>query len=68
MLTGLPPYTKGDHMAVMYQHVQGKAQRCEELNPDIPPSLAKLVGQAMEVDKTKRFASMDEMREALEAA
>jgi len=68
MLTGLPPYTKGDHMAVMYQHVQGKAQRCEEVNPDIPPALAELVGRAMAVDKTKRFSSMDEMREALAAA
>ena len=34
MLTGTPPYTKGDHMAVMYQHVQGKAKPCEEVNPD----------------------------------
>ncbi|MGI9330256.1 MAG: HEAT repeat domain-containing protein [Gammaproteobacteria bacterium] len=67
MLTGIPPYTKGDHMAVMYQHVQGKAQRCEELNPDIPPALAELVGRAMAVDKSKRFKSMDEIREAIEA-
>jgi serine/threonine protein kinase len=40
MLTGTPPYTKGDHMAVMYQHVQGKAKPCEEVNPAIPPALA----------------------------
>ena len=26
MLTGVPPYSRGDHMAVMYQHVQGKAR------------------------------------------
>jgi serine/threonine-protein kinase len=68
MLTGTPPYTKGDHMSVMYQHVQGKAKLCEELNPDIPPALAAVVRKAMEVDKTKRFGSMDELREALEQA
>ena len=68
MLTGTPPYTKGDHMSVMYQHVQGKAKLCEELNPDIPPALAAVVRKAMEVDKLKRFNSMDELREALERA
>jgi serine/threonine-protein kinase len=68
MLTGTPPYTKGDHMSVMYQHVQGKARLCEELNPDIPPALAAVVRKAMEVDKLKRFDSMDELREALERA
>ena len=68
MLTGTPPYTKGDHMSVMYQHVQGKAKLCEELNPAIPPALAAVVRKAMEVDKLKRFNSMDELREALERA
>jgi len=68
MLTGTPPYTKGDHMSVMYQHVQGKAKLCEALNPDIPPALAAVVRKAMEVDKLKRFNSMDELREALERA
>jgi HEAT repeat protein/tRNA A-37 threonylcarbamoyl transferase component Bud32 len=66
MLTGQPPYSKGDHMAVMYQHVQGKCQPCEELNPDIPPPLASIVGKAMAVDKMQRFASMDEICEALD--
>jgi serine/threonine-protein kinase len=68
MLTGTPPYTKGDHMAVMYQHVQGKAKPCEEVNRDIPPALAAIVRKAMEVDKLKRYASMDELRIALEQA
>jgi eukaryotic-like serine/threonine-protein kinase len=53
---------------VMYQHVQGKAKPCEELNPAIPPALAAIVRRAMEVDKLKRFDSMDALREALEQA
>ncbi|MEJ2298761.1 MAG: HEAT repeat domain-containing protein, partial [Woeseiaceae bacterium] len=36
MATGVPPYSRGDHMSVMYQHVQGKAPKCQELNPEIP--------------------------------
>jgi HEAT repeat protein/tRNA A-37 threonylcarbamoyl transferase component Bud32 len=65
MLTGEPPYHRGDHMAVMYQHVQGKALAPIELNATIPPGLSEIVMKAMTVDKAKRFQTMDEMRQAL---
>jgi hypothetical protein len=52
----------------MYQHVQGKAQPLAEANPSIPAALAEVVTRTMQVDKTKRHASMDELREALVAA
>jgi serine/threonine-protein kinase len=66
MLTGVPPYSRGDHMSVMYQHVQGKARPAQEANPNLPPGLSDAVTRAMSVDKTKRFQTMDELREALE--
>jgi len=66
MFTGVPPYARGDHMAVMYQHVQGKARIPQELNPKLPPGLSDLIMKAMAVDKAKRFQSMEEMRVALE--
>ncbi|MGB5102949.1 MAG: HEAT repeat domain-containing protein [Steroidobacteraceae bacterium] len=66
MLTGEPPYHRGDHMAVMYQHVQGKAKPPIEVNASIPPGLSEIVMKAMAVDKSRRFQSMDEMRAALE--
>ena len=66
MLTGVPPYSRGDHMSVMYQHVQGKARPAVEANPNLPPGLGETVSKAMAVDKTKRFQSMDELRGALE--
>jgi serine/threonine-protein kinase len=66
MLTGVPPYSRGDHMAVMYQHVQGKAKPPVEVNPKLSPELSQLVMKAMAVDKSKRFQSMDELRLALE--
>ncbi len=66
MLTGVPPYSRGDHMAVMYQHVQGKARAPIEVNPRLPQQLSDLVVKAMAVDKLKRFQSMDELRLALE--
>jgi eukaryotic-like serine/threonine-protein kinase len=66
MLTGIPPYSRGDHMAVMYQHVQGKARAPQEINASLSANLAEIVVKAMAVDKTKRFQSMDEFRGALE--
>ncbi len=66
MLTGEPPYHRGDHMAVMYQHVQGKARPPIDVNPQIPPGLSEITMKAMAVDKTRRFQTMDELRGALE--
>jgi eukaryotic-like serine/threonine-protein kinase len=67
MATGVPPYSRGDHMSVMYQHVQGKAPKCQELNPEIPDELAAIIAKAMSVDKSKRFQSMEELTDALDA-
>jgi len=66
MSTGVPPYSRGDHMSVMYQHVQGKAKQSQEINPDIPDDYAAIIAKAMSVDKTKRYQSMDELTEALD--
>jgi tRNA A-37 threonylcarbamoyl transferase component Bud32 len=68
MLAGNPPYSRGDHMSVMYQHVQGKAQPLNEANPKVPREIADVVTKSMQVDKLKRYASMEELRVALEAA
>ncbi|MEO0579882.1 MAG: serine/threonine-protein kinase, partial [Pseudomonadota bacterium] len=67
MLTGTPPYTRGDHMSVMYQHVQGKARQCQDVNPNIPAELATIVGKTMAVDKNERYSNMTELRQALES-
>ena len=68
MLAGAPPYSRGDHMSVMYQHVQGKAQPLHELNAAIPRELSDIIGKTMQVDKAKRFNSMEELRAALVAS
>ncbi len=66
MTTGIPPYSRGDHMSVMYQHVQGKAKQCQEVNPQIPDAYAAIIAKAMSVDKSKRHQSMNELTEALD--
>ncbi len=65
MVTGIPPYSRGDHMSVMYQHVQGKAKLCQEVNPDVPDAYAAVISKAMSVDKTSRYQTMDELMNAL---
>jgi serine/threonine-protein kinase len=67
MNTGVPPYSRGDHMSVMYQHVQGKAKLCQEINPNIPDEYAVVIAKAMSVDKSKRYQSMVELTTALDA-
>jgi HEAT repeat protein/tRNA A-37 threonylcarbamoyl transferase component Bud32 len=66
MFAGVPPYSRGDHMSVMYQHVQGKARQPMEINKDLPVELNNLVMKCMSLDKAKRSQSMDELRLALE--
>jgi serine/threonine-protein kinase len=66
MFAGVPPYSRGDHMSVMYQHVQGKARQPIEINKDLPVELNNLVMKCMSLDKAKRSQSMDELRIALE--
>ncbi|HNP36160.1 MAG TPA: HEAT repeat domain-containing protein [Woeseiaceae bacterium] len=67
MATGIPPYSRGDHMSVMYQHVQGKAKSAQEINPDISDDYAAIIAKAMSVDKSKRFQSMGDLTAALDA-
>src|SRR5205085_2123578 len=65
MVTGVPPYSRGDHMSVMYQYVQGQARVPREINPALPPGLPDLVFKAMAVDKSKRHQSLEELRAAV---
>jgi len=66
LFTGVPPYSRGDHMSVMYQHVQGKARPPIDINKNLPPELNALVLKCMSLDKAKRAQSMDELRLSLE--
>src|SRR6202162_2286549 len=66
MLAGVPPYSRGDHMSVMYQHVQGKARPPIDINKELPLELNNLVMKCIELDKAKRAQSMDELRVSLE--
>ena len=66
MLTGSAPYQGDDAMAILYQHVEGKAHLPRHFNPEIPESLEAIIMKAMSVNPDERFQTFDEMREQLE--
>ena len=67
LFCGVPPYLRGDHMSVMYQHVQGKARPPIDLNKNLPQGLNDLVVKCLSLDKSKRVQTMDDLRLKLEA-
>lgn len=67
MFTGVAPYTKGDHMAVMYQHVQGSAPPANTVNPELDSAISQIITKAMTVNRDDRYQTMKALTEALEA-
>lgn len=65
MFTGRAPYSGDESMAILFQHVEGKATPPRDINPDIPPALEAIIVKAMAVDPELRFQTFDELRQAL---
>jgi serine/threonine-protein kinase len=67
LLTGHLPFSADTPMAMVLHHLQTLPEAPHETHPDhgIPPELGALVMKALEKDRTARFASAAEMREAL---
>jgi len=67
MFTGQPPYKGQDPMAILFQHVEGKAKAPRALRPDLPPALEGTILKAMAVAPEDRYQSFDELRRSLES-
>jgi eukaryotic-like serine/threonine-protein kinase len=67
MFTGRPPYSAEDPMAILFQHVEGKAIRAGEVQGDISPALESAILRAMAVEREWRYQSMEELRRDLAA-
>jgi serine/threonine protein kinase len=68
MLTGRVPFKADTGVGVLMAHMQQLPPDPRDFRPDIPPKLVAVILRAMEKDPARRFASADEMREALEEA
>jgi serine/threonine-protein kinase len=68
LLTGAPPFTGDNFMAVAMKHVQEPVPSVREARPDVSPRLDAVVSRAMAKRPEDRFPTTEAMMAALEAA
>lgn len=61
MLTGKLPFSGDSPIAIALQHVEGKYAPVDEIDPDIPFEIARLVDKAMAKDPNNRYQSAGKM-------
>jgi serine/threonine-protein kinase len=62
MVTGRPPFSGDNPVAIAYKHVREEAIAPTQVNRAVPPSLEAIVLQAMAKDPANRYQSADELR------
>jgi tetratricopeptide (TPR) repeat protein len=67
MVTGRPPFTGDDAVAIIGQHINTPPVSPNWHRPDLPPALAALILRLLEKDPQKRPASATEVVKAIEA-
>ena len=68
LLTGAPPFTGDNFMAVAMKHIQQPVPSVREARPDVSPRLDAIIARAMAKRPEDRFPSTEAMVAALEAA
>jgi serine/threonine-protein kinase len=66
MLVGHPPFTGDSSMVVMSQHLNNIPPRIDSIISSIPESIAALVAKCLQKDPEARFATMDELVNAID--
>jgi serine/threonine-protein kinase len=61
MLTGQPPFTGSNPLAVMNERVLNDPEPARKLNPEVSPQLQEILYRAMERDPRHRYATALEM-------
>jgi eukaryotic-like serine/threonine-protein kinase len=67
MLAGAPPFTGETALAVAVQHLKNRARRLEEIRPDLPPGLCRIVHRMLEKDPKERYAGARDLLRDLRA-
>jgi len=66
MFTGKPPYKDKDHMATLFQHVEGKAKQASEVNPIVSDYLNQVIMRAINVDPQQRYQRIEQLQHDIE--
>jgi serine/threonine protein kinase len=56
MLSGRPPFEAETSLALAMQHLKHEPRRLEDLRPDLPPALCRIVHKLLAKDPAHRFA------------
>lgn len=64
-LTGRPMYAETSDAAVIHRVLTGTTPRARDIAPEAPEALLAAADRALAPDRNQRFASADEMRDAL---
>jgi serine/threonine-protein kinase len=67
LLTGAPPFSGENFVAVAMQHINEPVPPVAEQRPDVPPRLDAAVRRALAKEPERRFATMEEFGRELEA-
>ena len=67
LLTGRPPFTQGQSLAIMLQHVNAAPAAPRTIRPDVSPELDHLVLDLLAKDPTRRPADAGQVIAALQA-
>ncbi len=67
MLTGQPPFRGETALSVALQHVRKQPERLENLRPDLPPALCRIIHKLLAKDPAERFQNPRELLHELRA-
>ncbi|HEX4148859.1 MAG TPA: protein kinase [Pirellulales bacterium] len=67
MLAGEPPFKGETALSVAIQHLQNAPRRLEELRPDLPPGLCRIVHKLLAKDADQRYQTTRELLADLRA-
>jgi serine/threonine-protein kinase len=61
MLAGVPPFRGETALSVAVQHLKSAPQRLEELRPDLPPALCRIVHRMLAKEADERYTTPREL-------
>jgi serine/threonine protein kinase len=68
IFTGKVPFTGDSAISIGFQQMKDPPQRPQEINPQVPPEVERVILKALEKDPSHRYRTVKEMREDLEMA
>jgi len=68
MLTGAPPFSRDDSMALMWAQLESEPPRVTQRRPELPPAVDEVIGAAMAKSPASRYPTCRDFALALRAA